>query len=110
MAKFSGGRSSGGGANGKHVVLTRPRIFGIILRLLSIRKLKGNFPSNGGGVLAGGGPERAILRSQSMGPLKNETTMQESACGRPKIRSFLYFSIITVIGVPVFVVRLLKTT
>ena len=43
-----------------------------------------------------------------MGPLKNETPMQESAYWRPKIASFLYFSIITAIGVQVFAMRLLK--
>ena len=43
------------------------------------------------------------------GSLKNETPMQESAYRRPKIGSFLYFSIFIAIGVPFFMVRLLKT-
>ena len=40
---------------------------------------------------------------------KNETPMQESAYRRPKIGSFLYFSIFTAIGVPFFAMRLPKT-
>ena len=44
-----------------------------------------------------------------MGPLKNETPMQESAYPGSKIEVFLFFSIFTAIGVPFFVVRLLKT-
>ena len=75
----------------------------MILRLLSIRKLKENLLPKGG-VLAGAGPKRAIFGSVWLGTLKNETPIEESAYRGSKIGVFLNICIFIEIGLAFFVV------